>query len=238
MWGLRVQVVLHALAWAFPVWVGAASTLPPAAYSCCKLWLKTAIRAKLQKEKGEKKENRKKKKAHIWAQSRRPTYRIIPVYVRQLFILTWGAAGAGQKARAAPHLPPPPLPGQHPARRQMLGSRCSAAGPREQRGHAGSTHCPGLLRGGWGSSWCSAGFAGSCCCVWDGAWVACTCGFCPQPSQAQVTLLALPPLTRAHLCSFWNTGWCSRTSFDSILKGSRGFGPYCAQGAQLCEQVL
>lgn len=51
------------------------------------------------------------KKADIWARAR-PTYRIIPVYIRQLFILTWCAAGAGQKGhRALQHLLPPPLLG-------------------------------------------------------------------------------------------------------------------------------
>lgn len=150
MRGLRVQVVLHALAWAFPVWVGAASTLPPAACSHCKLWLKTAIRAKLQKEKGEKKENRKKKKstylgpvqeAHLPDNpSLRPT--AVYTYLRCSRCRTKGsrspAPAASTPARAAPG-------SAADARQQMLGGRPQGAeGP--CREHPLPWAPPGRLR--------------------------------------------------------------------------------------------
>lgn len=72
--------------------------------------------------------------ADIWARAR-PTYRIIPGYVRQLFILTWCAAGAGQKAHTALHLPLPALLRRRPPGNTQHLSRCLAAGLRSTAQH-------------------------------------------------------------------------------------------------------
>jgi len=101
-------------------------TLPPAVCLQGELYFKTAAKAELRAERW----GGRRKKAALWARSR-PTYQIIPVYVRQLLILTWGAAGAGQKAGPAPHLPPQP----------GSGSRCSAVADARQQAPGRAAPC-------------------------------------------------------------------------------------------------
>lgn len=165
------------------------------------------------------------KNADIWARAR-PTYRIIPVYIRQLFILTWCAAGAGQKRhRALQHLPPAPLPRAAGSTSQHL-RRLLAAAPREP----GPPPYPWLTPGA-GSSLCDTHL------FIRHQHVGATSPSWPSEGLLQNTLREL---------SFWlwegkASCWCSNISFGSILKITEGFLLYyaqIAQWAQFLEQVL
>lgn len=89
------------------------------------------------------------RKAAIWVGAR-PTYRLIPVYIRQLFILTWRAAGAGQRGhRAGSTCRPQPCPGHRhlPAAAAGSGAQHPALGsPGNSPGHPAEGGCsaPGI----------------------------------------------------------------------------------------------